>query len=114
MSQIGLDFNAVKAESEVLALEPFNSTKKRAGVATKLSENHQVVHWKGAAEMILAGCTHVADGNGSVEEMSGNGVSRRSKFCFGNMSTNELLLARVQTAVKQAAIRPACAIKFRY
>lgn len=79
MSQIGLDFNRAKSESEVLALEPFNSTKKKAGVATKSSENHEVVHWKGAAEMILAACTHVADGNGNVEEMSGTGVRRRSE-----------------------------------
>lgn len=74
MSQIGMDFNAAKTQSEVLTLEPFNSTKKRAGVVTKVSEDLRVLHWKGAAELILANCTHLADANGDVEEMSSSGV----------------------------------------
>ncbi|MCO5550662.1 hypothetical protein L7F22_004151 [Adiantum nelumboides] len=53
-SKLGLDFCLIKSLSQVLHVEPFSSTKKKAGVALKVAESGSVrVHWKGAAEIIL-------------------------------------------------------------
>lgn len=53
--KLGMDFRLVKSLSEVLQVEPFNSIKKRAGVAVKVKKSGSLhVHWKGAAEIILS------------------------------------------------------------
>ncbi|KAI5064641.1 hypothetical protein GOP47_0021311, partial [Adiantum capillus-veneris] len=52
--KLGLDFCLVKSLSQVVHVEPFNSTKKKAGVAINVVASGIVrVHWKGAAEIIL-------------------------------------------------------------
>lgn len=66
--KLGLKFDVVKSESIVLHVSPFNSTKKRGGVAVKGKTGSKVhVHWKGAAEIILASCAQYIDMNGSVQ-----------------------------------------------
>ncbi|KAL2533398.1 Calcium-transporting ATPase 8 [Abeliophyllum distichum] len=68
LNQLGMDFDAVRSMSLIIHAFPFNSEKKRGGVALKLS-NSEVVHWKGAAEMVLASCTNYMDANGCVTQM---------------------------------------------
>nr|GLL17868.1 calcium-transporting ATPase 9, plasma membrane-type-like isoform X1 [Ipomoea trifida] len=67
--KLGMKFNVVRSGSVVLHISPFNSTKKRGGVAVRgLQNNSQVrAHWKGAAEIILASCTAYYDSNGCVQ-----------------------------------------------
>ncbi|XP_047330367.1 calcium-transporting ATPase 10, plasma membrane-type-like [Impatiens glandulifera] len=55
---IGMDFEGIRKATSILHAFPFNSEKKRGGVALKLSDDTEVhVHWKGAAEIVLASCT---------------------------------------------------------
>nr|GMC53904.1 calcium-transporting ATPase 9, plasma membrane-type-like isoform X1 [Ipomoea batatas] len=67
--KLGMKFNVVRSGSVVLHISPFNSTKKRGGVAVRgLQNNSQVrAHWKGAAEIILASCTAYYDSNGCLQ-----------------------------------------------
>lgn len=66
--KLGMKFDSVRSESIVLHVSPFNSTKKRGGVAVRGRTGSQVhVHWKGAAEIILASCSQYTDINGSVQ-----------------------------------------------
>ncbi|KAF9675091.1 hypothetical protein SADUNF_Sadunf10G0195300 [Salix dunnii] len=64
--KLGLKFDVLRSESKILHVFPFNSEKKRGGVATD-SKVH--IHWKGAAEMVLASCTRYLDSNGSLQSI---------------------------------------------
>ncbi|XP_019196763.1 PREDICTED: calcium-transporting ATPase 9, plasma membrane-type-like isoform X2 [Ipomoea nil] len=66
--KLGMKFDVVRSDSVVLQISPFNSTKKRGGVAVRGQSNSQVhAHWKGAAEIILASCTAYYDSNGCLQ-----------------------------------------------
>ncbi|KAL2553919.1 Calcium-transporting ATPase 10 [Forsythia ovata] len=72
---LGMDFDSVRSRSLIIHAFPFNSEKKRGGVALKLSDSEVHVHWKGAAEMVLASCTNYMDANGCVAQMEEDKVS---------------------------------------
>jgi Ca2+-transporting ATPase len=61
--KLGMDFDALRSSSSVIHAFPFNSEKKRGGVAVKISDAEVHVHWKGAAEIVLASCTRFIDSN---------------------------------------------------
>ncbi|XP_021720329.1 calcium-transporting ATPase 9, plasma membrane-type-like isoform X2 [Chenopodium quinoa] len=65
--EMGMKFDAVRSEAIILHVCPFNSEKKRGGVALQLSNSDVHIHWKGAAEMVLSSCTQFFDENGSVK-----------------------------------------------
>ncbi|OVA19786.1 Cation-transporting P-type ATPase [Macleaya cordata] len=61
----------LKYNCSILHVVAFNSEKKRSGVLIrKTNENTTHVHWKGAAEMILATCSNYYDSNGIIKAMS--------------------------------------------
>ncbi|XP_071723879.1 calcium-transporting ATPase 10, plasma membrane-type-like isoform X1 [Rutidosis leptorrhynchoides] len=60
---LGMNFEAVRSESLLIHAFPFNSEKKRGGVAVKRTDSEVHVHWKGAAEIVLAQCTRYMDSN---------------------------------------------------
>ncbi|XP_027154440.1 putative calcium-transporting ATPase 13, plasma membrane-type [Coffea eugenioides] len=63
-----MDINTTKQEYEKLHVEVFNSEKKRSGVLVRKNHSETVrVHWKGAAEMILARCSNYYMENGTVK-----------------------------------------------
>ncbi|MCO5567542.1 hypothetical protein L7F22_021236 [Adiantum nelumboides] len=57
----GMNFQASRSESRIVQVETFNSAKKRAGVAVATFDKRLVVHWKGAAEIILSMCNKWVD-----------------------------------------------------
>ncbi|CAH1432570.1 unnamed protein product [Lactuca virosa] len=63
---IGMNFEAVRSESSIIHAFPFNSEKKRGGVAVKRPDSEVHVHWKGAAEIVLAACTRYMDIDGQL------------------------------------------------
>ncbi|PRQ37105.1 putative calcium-transporting ATPase [Rosa chinensis] len=67
--KLGMNFEATRSQSSILHVFPFNSEKKRGGVAVKLPNNKVHIHWKGAAEIILASCTRYIDNNDQVAAM---------------------------------------------
>ncbi|KAL1532694.1 Calcium-transporting ATPase 8, plasma membrane-type [Salvia divinorum] len=66
---LGMDFAASRSNSAIIHAFPFNSEKKRGGVALKLSNSEIRVHWKGAAEIVLASCTHYIEADDNVAEI---------------------------------------------
>ncbi|KAL8254770.1 hypothetical protein R6Q59_032991 [Mikania micrantha] len=66
---LGMNFEAVRSESSIIHAFPFNSEKKRGGVAVKRSDSEVHVHWKGAAEIVLAACTRYMDTNEQLVPM---------------------------------------------
>ncbi|KAK6944577.1 Calcium-transporting P-type ATPase, N-terminal autoinhibitory domain [Dillenia turbinata] len=67
--KLGMNFEATRSGSSVLHVFPFNSEKKRGGVALKLPDSQVHIHWKGAAELVLASCGSYIDENNSVLQM---------------------------------------------
>ncbi|KAL5056737.1 hypothetical protein RYX36_028341 [Vicia faba] len=69
--KLGMNFELIRSSSKVLHVFPFNSEKKRGGVAVKRANSGVHIHWKGAAEIVLGTCTQYIDSNGhpqSIEE----------------------------------------------
>ncbi|KAK4425609.1 putative calcium-transporting ATPase 13, plasma membrane-type [Sesamum alatum] len=65
--ELNMDIDKVKQDFTVLSVEAFNSEKKRSGVLLKkVQDGTAHAHWKGAAEMILAMCSHYYDAQGSI------------------------------------------------
>ena len=68
---LGMDIDEQKLSFEILYVEDFNSQKKRSGVlVNRVTEKTIHIHWKGAAEIILAMCLHCYNKSGIVEVMS--------------------------------------------
>ncbi|XP_062008948.1 calcium-transporting ATPase 9, plasma membrane-type-like [Rosa rugosa] len=68
--KLGMKFNAIRSESMILHVFPFNSEKKRGGVALKGSDSKVHIHWKGAAEIVLDSCTEYLDSNGCSQDIN--------------------------------------------
>ncbi|CBI26327.3 unnamed protein product, partial [Vitis vinifera] len=69
-----LTLNQMKVTKYWLGKEPFseafNSEKKRSGILMRKKADNKIhVHWKGAAEMILAMCSSYYDASGSMKEL---------------------------------------------
>ncbi|KAK2969950.1 hypothetical protein RJ640_008290 [Escallonia rubra] len=67
--KFGMKFDIVRSESTVFHVSPFNSTKKRGGVAVRRSDSQVHAHSKGAAEIILASSTRYLDTNGCLQSI---------------------------------------------
>ncbi|KAF8025302.1 hypothetical protein BT93_F2213 [Corymbia citriodora subsp. variegata] len=67
--KLGMKFDAVRAESTELHVFPFNSEKKRGGVALQMTSSDVHIHWKGAAEIVLASCTKFFDSDGHLQSI---------------------------------------------
>ncbi|XP_019197914.1 PREDICTED: calcium-transporting ATPase 9, plasma membrane-type-like [Ipomoea nil] len=71
---LGLKFDAVRSGSSIIHAFPFNSEKKRGGVAVKVRDSEVHIHWKGAAEIVLSCCTSYIDANEMVVPMDENKI----------------------------------------
>ncbi|KAI3925760.1 hypothetical protein MKX01_003319 [Papaver californicum] len=70
VSELGMNTEELKHDFSILHVEAFNSEKKRSGILIKKAhENTTHVHWKGAAEMILATCSNYYDCSGNMTTM---------------------------------------------
>ncbi|XP_044486506.1 calcium-transporting ATPase 9, plasma membrane-type isoform X3 [Mangifera indica] len=69
VKQLGMKFDVARSETTVLQVLPFNSEKKRGGVALKRKDSEVHIHWKGAAEIVLASCTTYLDSNGHLQSI---------------------------------------------
>ncbi|XP_043719455.1 calcium-transporting ATPase 10, plasma membrane-type-like isoform X2 [Telopea speciosissima] len=67
--KLGMRFNDVRSKSSVLQVFPFNSEKKRGGVALQMPDSEVHIHWKGAAEIVLASCTKYLEADGSLQQI---------------------------------------------
>lgn len=65
--KLGMEFDVIRSQSKVLQVFPFNSEKKRGGVAVQRTDSKVHIHWKGAAEILLASCTRYIDSNGVLQ-----------------------------------------------
>ncbi|KAI9112510.1 hypothetical protein K1719_016433 [Acacia pycnantha] len=67
--QLGMNFEVIRSESSIIHVFPFNSEKKRGGVAVRKPDSQVHIHWKGAAEIVLSCCTAYLDAKNQSVEM---------------------------------------------
>ncbi|XP_035538880.1 calcium-transporting ATPase 10, plasma membrane-type-like [Juglans regia] len=67
--KLGMNFGVIRSKSSVMQVFPFNSEKKRGGVALKMPDAQVHIHWKGAAEIVLASCTQYIDATDQLVPM---------------------------------------------
>ncbi|CAD6251695.1 unnamed protein product [Miscanthus lutarioriparius] len=80
----GLDlrmkFAEERSRSSIIHVSPFNSEKKRAGVAVVARDSDVHVHCKGAPEIVLSLCTSWLDVDGSAHEMTPDKANQFKKL----------------------------------
>ncbi|KAH9764770.1 putative calcium-transporting ATPase 13 plasma membrane-type [Citrus sinensis] len=87
--EMNMDMEEVKQSCIVLHVEAFNSKKKRSGVIMqKKTDNTSHVHWKGAAEMILAMCSSYYDASGNIKYLDDNEKERFQQIIQGMASSS--------------------------
>ncbi|KAK8630518.1 hypothetical protein V6N13_079308 [Hibiscus sabdariffa] len=68
---LGMDMEKLKQQYSILHVETFNSEKKRSGVSIRRKADETIhVHWKGAAEMIVAMCSQYYESDGILRSMN--------------------------------------------
>ncbi|KAK8936710.1 Calcium-transporting ATPase 8, plasma membrane-type [Platanthera zijinensis] len=87
--KLGMKFAEARSKTSILQVFPFNSEKKRGGVAVHVAGSEVHVHWKGAAEMVLVSCSSWMDLNGQVQEMTPNQMDYFKKS-IGDMAAVSL------------------------
>ncbi|XP_022758299.1 calcium-transporting ATPase 12, plasma membrane-type-like [Durio zibethinus] len=79
--RLGMDMEKLKQKYSILHVETFNSEKKRSGVSVRKRADETIhVHWKGAAEMIVAMCSQYYESNGIITSMNEDRRSRIEKI----------------------------------
>ncbi|KAK0607503.1 hypothetical protein LWI29_015972 [Acer saccharum] len=70
VQELNMNMEELKQSCNILKVEVFNSQKKRSGVLMRKNVDNTIhVHWKGAAEMILAKCSSYYDASGIKKQM---------------------------------------------
>ncbi|KAF5206860.1 Calcium-transporting ATPase 10, plasma membrane-type [Thalictrum thalictroides] len=87
--KLGMKFDVARSEASILHVFPFNSEKKRGGLAVKLPNDEVHIHWKGAAEIVLASCTSYLDADGVVKPLDEDKVAYFKK-AIGDMAEGSL------------------------
>ncbi|TKY62412.1 Calcium-transporting ATPase 12 [Spatholobus suberectus] len=101
VSDLGMDMDELKRTHQVLHVETFNSDKKRSGVAIRNETNNTVhVHWKGAAEIILAMCSNYIDNNG-IEKSLDEERSKLEKIIQGMAASSLRCIAFAHMQVSE-------------
>lgn len=83
--ELRMDDAALRRHWEILAVEAFNSDKKRSGAVVRSRKDGKTtsVHWKGAAEMILAACSYYYDADGIQSELDAGRRAQMVKIIEG-------------------------------
>ncbi|MCL7031686.1 hypothetical protein MKW94_029811 [Papaver nudicaule] len=87
---LGMDMQELKRSCTDFHEVPFNSEKKRSGISFKKMNSKVVqVHWKGAAEMILAMCSSYYGSTG-VTQVMGDGERMKLEEIIKDMADQSL------------------------
>ncbi|KAJ4832425.1 putative calcium-transporting ATPase 13, plasma membrane-type [Turnera subulata] len=88
--KLNMNMEELKQSCTILHVEAFNSQKKRSGVLMRKKVDNTIhVHWKGAAEMILALCSNYYDASGILKEVD-EGERNTFKQIIQGMAANSL------------------------
>ncbi|XP_031273021.1 putative calcium-transporting ATPase 13, plasma membrane-type [Pistacia vera] len=87
---LNMEMEKIKQSCTILHVEAFNSKKKRSGVMMRKKIDNTInVHWKGAAEMILAKCSSYYDASGNLKNLD-NGAKEIFEHIIEGMAASSL------------------------
>ncbi|KAK1379966.1 Calcium-transporting ATPase [Heracleum sosnowskyi] len=102
VSELNMDTEELKESYELLHEKSFNSEKKRSGILLKKkADNTLHVHWKGAAEMIIAMCTQYYDSLGNIKAMEDTGMEKFNQLVQGMAASSLRCIAFAHTEVSE-------------
>ncbi|KAK3190152.1 hypothetical protein Dsin_029713 [Dipteronia sinensis] len=91
VQELNMDMEQLKQSCILLKVEAFNSQKKRSGVLMrKNADGTTHVHWKGAAEMILAMCSSYYDASGIKKQLADGGEREKFEQIIQGMAASSL------------------------
>ncbi|KAK3190154.1 hypothetical protein Dsin_029715 [Dipteronia sinensis] len=91
VQELNMDVEELKQSCILLKVEVFNSQKKRSGVMMKKNADNTIhVHWKGAAEMILAMCSSYYDASGMKKQLADDGEREKFEQIIQGMAASSL------------------------
>ncbi|GJV87881.1 calcium-transporting ATPase 12, plasma membrane-type-like protein [Tanacetum coccineum] len=100
VTNLGMDMEKLKQDSIILHVETFNSEKKRSGVSVKMNADNTVhVHWKGAAEMVLAMCSKYYQKDGIMKSINQEDKSRIENLIQGMAASSLRCIAFAHTQI---------------
>ncbi|KAL6214644.1 hypothetical protein ACLB2K_014076 [Fragaria x ananassa] len=102
---LGMDMEELKPRYDIIHVETFNSDKKRSGVLIKKKDDNTIhVHWKGAAEMIVATCSRYYDTNGTVKPLDVDTRSKLEKIIQGMAASSLRCIAFAHAQISNEEI----------
>ncbi|GMN46796.1 hypothetical protein TIFTF001_015977 [Ficus carica] len=105
VQELSMDMEEVTRGCEIVHVEAFNSKKKRSGVLMKRKmDNTMWVHWKGAAEMVLAMCSSYYDASGIVKEIGENQKTELEQIIQGMAASSLRCIAFAHKQVEAKEI----------
>ncbi|VVA13886.1 PREDICTED: calcium-transporting ATPase [Prunus dulcis] len=105
VSDLGMDMEKMKPSYDILHVETFNSEKKRSGVLIKKKEDKSIhVHWKGAAEMIVAMCSSYYETDGAIKSLDEESRSNIEKIIQGMAASSLRCIAFAHTQILEEEV----------
>ncbi|KAJ9154251.1 hypothetical protein P3X46_027607 [Hevea brasiliensis] len=97
-----MDMEEQKQSCITVHVEAFNSQKKRSGVLIRKKLDNTIhVHWKGAAEMILAMCSSYYDASGIMKDLDDQQKSVFKKIIQGMADNSLRCIAFAHTQISE-------------
>ncbi|XP_041018930.1 calcium-transporting ATPase 1-like [Juglans microcarpa x Juglans regia] len=105
---LGGNFQSERQALNIVKVEPFNSVKKRMGVALELPNGGFRVHSKGASEIVLAACDKVIDSNGEIVPLNEKSINHLKDTIdqFASEALRTLCLAYMEIGNEFSAESP--------
>lgn len=104
--KLNTDMEELKKSCTILQVEAFNSQKKRSGVLlmkNKVDDKSIIhVHWKGAAEMILAMCSSYYDASGMVQDLDEEEMMKMENVIRGMAASSLRCIAFAYKSQRQS------------
>nr|XP_048334269.1 putative calcium-transporting ATPase 13, plasma membrane-type [Ziziphus jujuba var. spinosa] len=112
VEDLNMDMEEITRKCSILHVEAFNSQKKRSGVLLKRKIDGSVqVHWKGAAEMILAMCSSYYDASGIIKDLDDNQKSEFQQIIQGMAASSLRCIAFAHNRVQKEEVQDSDAPK---
>ncbi|XVF38305.1 hypothetical protein REPUB_Repub20aG0089700 [Reevesia pubescens] len=100
--ELKMNMEQMKQSCAILHVEAFNSQKKRSGVLIGRNDDDTVhVHWKGAAEMILAMCSSYYDASGVLKDLSDSEMMKFEQIIQGMAASSLRCIAFAHKQVRE-------------
>ncbi|CAI9107743.1 OLC1v1007178C1 [Oldenlandia corymbosa var. corymbosa] len=106
VQDLSMDMDKVKRNYSIIHVDTFNSEKKRSGVLIRRkADNTHQVHWKGAAEILLALCSSYYQSNGDLKPINEEQRTQFKKIIEGMAASSLRCIAFAHKQITDAEMQ---------